>query len=67
MLDLARAHDFGCESLKVSDMVYAARWLEAASGGLGSYKLWHSMKLYERVHENRLGNIVSISEEQRDS
>ena len=24
----------------------------------------HSMKLYERVHENRLRNIVSISEEQ---
>ena len=24
----------------------------------------HSMKLYERVHENRLRNIVSISDEQ---
>ena len=23
----------------------------------------HSMKLYERVHENRLRNIVSISDE----
>ena len=26
--------------------------------------MWHNMKLYERVYENRLKNIVSISEEQ---
>ena len=34
----------------------------------GNYRgiklIFHSMKLYERVHENRLRNIVSISEEQ---
>ena len=34
----------------------------------GNYRgiklMCHSMKLYERVHENRLRNIVSISEEQ---
>ena len=34
----------------------------------GNYRgiklMWHSLKLYERVHENRLRNIVSISEEQ---
>ena len=34
-------------------------------GNYRSIKLMcHSMKLYERVHENRLRNIVSISEEQ---
>ena len=34
----------------------------------GNYRgiklMCHSMKLYERVHENRLRNIVSISDEQ---
>ena len=30
----------------------------------GIKQMCHSMKLYERVHENRLRNIVSISEEQ---
>ena len=34
----------------------------------GNYRviklMYHSMKLYERVHENRLRNSVSISEEQ---
>ena len=34
----------------------------------GNYRgvkpMCHSMKLYERVHENRLRNIVSTSEEQ---
>ena len=30
----------------------------------GIKRMCHSMKLYERVHNNRLRNIVSISEEQ---
>ena len=35
------------------------------SGNYRGIKLMcHSVKLYERVHENRLRNIVSISEEQ---
>ena len=31
---------------------------------LGIKLMCHSTKLYERVHDNRLSNIVSISEEQ---